>query len=77
MAPEYTFLKALGAFDRDDDEAITLTDKGRYLVLVIMREMLGGQNELRDVQRAALPEVERKLLLDNENAVVPAHPLCS
>ena len=56
----------------DDDELLTLTDKGRYLVLVIMREMLGGQNELRDVQRAALPEEERQMLLDNANAVVPA-----
>jgi coproporphyrinogen III oxidase-like Fe-S oxidoreductase len=72
MAVEYAFLKGAGAFDRDDDEKITLTDKGRYLVLVIMREMLAGQNELRDVQRAALPEEERSMLLDNANAVVPA-----
>jgi coproporphyrinogen III oxidase-like Fe-S oxidoreductase len=72
MAPEYGWLKAAGAFDRDDDELITLTDKGRYLVLVIMREMLAGQNELRDVQRAALPDAEREMLLDNANAAVPA-----
>ncbi len=70
--PRSTRLRAAGAFDRDDDELLTLTDKGRYLVLVIMREMLGGQNELRDVQRAALPEEERQMLLDNANAVVPA-----
>jgi menaquinone C8-methyltransferase len=72
LAPEYLWLKAAGAFDRDDHEVLTLTDKGRYLVLVIMREMLAGQNELRDVQRAALPDAERELLLDNANAVVPA-----
>ncbi len=69
---EYGFMKAAGAFDRDDEETLTLTDKGRYLVLVMMRVMLAGQNELRDVQRAALPELEKSLLLDNANAVVPA-----
>jgi coproporphyrinogen III oxidase-like Fe-S oxidoreductase len=68
---EYGFMKAAGAFDRDDS-MLTLTDKGRYLVLVMMRVMLAGQNELRDVQRAALPEQEKSLLLDNANAVVPA-----
>jgi menaquinone C8-methyltransferase len=72
LAPEYLWLRAAGAFDRDDAELLTLTDKGRYLILVIMREMLGGQNELRDVQRAQLPEAEREMLLDNANAVVPA-----
>lgn len=72
MAPEYAWLKAMGAFERDDDERITLTDKGRYLVLVIMREMLAGQNELRDVQRSRLPQAEREMLLDNANAAVPA-----
>jgi menaquinone C8-methyltransferase len=77
MAIEYAYLKAMGAFDRDDSEMLTLTDKGRYLVLVMMREMLAGQNELRDVQRAALPECEKSMLLDNANAVVPAHPLVS
>ncbi len=72
MAPEYAWLKAAGAFERDDEDLLTLTDKGRYLVLVIMREMLAGQNELRDVMRAALPAEEREMLLDNANAAVTA-----
>lgn len=72
LGPEYAWLKTAGAFDVDDEKQLTLTDKGRYLVLVIMREMLAGQNELRDVQRAALPEIEKSMLLDNANAVVPA-----
>ena len=41
-----------------------------------MREMLAGQNELRDVQRAALPEIEKSLLLDNANAVPPTGAAC-
>lgn len=59
---EYAFMKLSGAFDRDDDECITLTSKGRYLMVVMMRQFFIGVNNLRDQARAALPEGERQLL---------------
>jgi menaquinone C8-methyltransferase len=62
---EVSFMRAVGGFDRDDDECFTLTRTGRYLLVVMMREMLTGSNRLRDEARAALPAEERALLLDN------------
>ena len=59
---EYAFMKMSGAFDREDDECITLTPKGRYLMVVMMRQFFIGVNNLRDQARAALPEGERQLL---------------
>ncbi len=59
---EYAFMKAAGAFDCDDDESITLTRKGRYLMVVMMRQFFIGVNNLRDQARAALPPDERGLL---------------
>lgn len=59
---EYGFMKASGAFKIDDDEQITLTPKGRYLMVVMMRQFFIGVNNLRDQARAALPEDERDLL---------------
>jgi menaquinone C8-methyltransferase len=61
---EVSFMRAVGGFDRDDDECFTLTRTGRYLLVVMMREMLTGSNRLRDEARAALPPEERALLLD-------------
>ena len=45
---EVAFMKAVGAIDRDDDESLTLTALGRYLLLVMMRETLAKSNEHRD-----------------------------
>ena len=59
-----TFMRAAGAFQKDDAECLTLTRTGRYLLVVMMREMLAGSNRLRDEARAALPFEERALLLD-------------
>ena len=55
-------MKMSGAFDVDDEEQITLTPKGRYLMVVMMRQFFIGVNNLRDQARAALPEDERDLL---------------
>ena len=59
---EMAFMKLSGAFDRDDDDEITLTAKGRYLLVVMMRQFFIGVNNLRDQARAALPGEEKELL---------------
>jgi coproporphyrinogen III oxidase-like Fe-S oxidoreductase len=61
---EMSFMRAAGAFERDDAECLTLTRTGRYLLVVMMREMLTGSNRLRDEARAQLPLDERVMLLD-------------
>ena len=62
LPAEYAFMKANGAFDRDDDEMITLTPKGRYLMVVMMRQFFIGVNSIRDQARAALPGDEAALV---------------
>jgi len=64
LLPEYLFLKAAGAFDRDDAETLTLSETGRYLLVVMMREFFIGVNGIRDLARASLPEAERALFAD-------------
>ncbi len=62
LPAEYLFMKLAGAFDVDDDEKITLTPRGRYLLVAMMREFFIGVNSLRDAARSALPEDEREVL---------------
>ena len=62
LPAEYTFMKMNGAFDRDDAEKLTLTPKGRYLMVVMMRQFFIGVNSLRDQARAALPGDEHALI---------------
>lgn len=64
LALEVAFLRAAGAFERDDEECFTLTARGRYLLVVMMREILSNSNELRDEARLALPMEERMMLLE-------------
>ena len=59
---EMAFMRAAGAFDRDTPDELTLTPKGRYLTVVMMRQFFIGVNSLRDQARAALPEEERELI---------------
>lgn len=59
---EMAFMRAAGAFDHDDDRELTLTAKGRYLVVVMMRQFFIGVNNLRDQARAALTGEERELI---------------
>jgi len=61
---EYLFLKAAGGFARDDALAIELSETGRYLLVVMMREFFIGVNGIRDLARASLPEAERALFAD-------------
>lgn len=59
---EMAFMKLAGAFDVDSEDEITLSPKGRYLVVAMMRQFFIGVNNLRDQARAVLPPDERKLL---------------
>ncbi len=62
LPAEDAFMRMAGAYDVDDDEQITLTAKGRYLLVAMMRQFFIGVNSLRDQARAALPPDERQLL---------------
>ena len=62
LPAEMAFMKLAGAFETDTDEELTLTKKGRYLVVAMMRQFFIGVNSLRDQARAALPCEERTLL---------------
>ena len=59
---EMAFMKASGAFDRDTRDELTLTPRGRYLMVVMMRQFFIGVNNLRDQARAALTGDERRLI---------------
>ena len=62
LPAEMTFMRANGAFDHDDEYELTLTPKGRYLTVVMMRQFFIGVNGLRDQARAALTGEERILI---------------
>ena len=68
---EYRFMKLAGAFDVDDDEQITLTPKGRYLMVAMMRQFFIGVNSVRDQARAALPADEHDLLFGDGTITAP------
>lgn len=59
---EMTFMIAAGAFATNDADELTLTPKGRYLTVVMMRQFFIGVNNLRDQARAALTGEERELI---------------
>ena len=63
---EMAFMKASGAFDRDTRDELTLTPKGRYLMVVMMRQFFIGVNNLRDQARAALTGIAQVLLCSRE-----------
>ena len=51
LPAEYLFLKAAGAFNKDNEEEITLSSKGRYLMVALMRQFFIGVNSVRDEAR--------------------------
>ena len=61
---EMAFMRAAGAFATNDSEEITLTPKGRYLCVAMMRQFFVGVNGLRDQARAELSGFERQLIFD-------------
>ena len=59
---EMAFMNMNRAFSVNNEEELLLTPKGRYLMVVMMRQFFIGVNSLRDQARAALKEEERELL---------------
>ena len=59
---EYAFFKAVGAFEHEDADEITLSRKGKYLLVAMMRQFFISVNTVRDKARSVLPEAERELL---------------
>ena len=62
LPAEMAFMRLNGAFATDNAEELTLTPKGRYLTVVMMRQFFIGVNGLRDQARAALQGEERQLI---------------
>ncbi|MCX5680668.1 MAG: coproporphyrinogen III oxidase family protein [Candidatus Omnitrophica bacterium] len=48
---EMAFMRAAGAFGKNEGNIITLTKAGRYFMVVMMREFFSGINNLRDQAR--------------------------
>jgi len=71
LGAELAFMRIVGGIAHDDGRFVTLTEKGRYLLMVIMRETLASSNDLRDKAREALPLHERLLLLEGERCESP------
>lgn len=59
---EVLFFRMFGGFATDNAEEFTLTEKGRYLAVVMQRTMFAQLNDLRDTARNALAPDERSLL---------------
>ena len=58
---EMAFMRVNGAFEVDDAERLTLSRRGRYLLVAMMRQFFIGVNHLRDQARSALPPDELKM----------------
>lgn len=63
LTGEVAYLRAVGAFATDNKEELTLTDRGRYLLVALMRETLASSNDYRDRARANLARDEYVELL--------------
>jgi coproporphyrinogen III oxidase-like Fe-S oxidoreductase len=69
LPAEMAFMRLNGAFATNDAHELTLTPRGRYLVVVMYRQFLSGMNNLREQARAQLSGAERELLFgDGETA---------
>ncbi|MEM5774566.1 MAG: coproporphyrinogen III oxidase family protein, partial [Anaerolineaceae bacterium] len=60
---EMTFMRLSGAFAIDDASRLTLTPKGRYLLVVMMREFFSRMDKVREQARMALEPAEKAELI--------------
>jgi hypothetical protein len=72
LRAELAFMRMAGGIATDTPTEITLTPKGRYLLLVMMRETLAASNDHRDHERELLPAEEKLLLNDDAVMSCPA-----
>ncbi|MBN2247171.1 MAG: coproporphyrinogen III oxidase family protein [Coriobacteriia bacterium] len=72
LALEMTFMKLAGGIAENSERWVTLTPRGRYLLLVMMRETLATSNDHRDHERELLPAHEKLLL--NDTGAFPCGP---
>ncbi|MHB8705635.1 MAG: coproporphyrinogen III oxidase family protein [Coriobacteriia bacterium] len=77
LVPEVTFFRAAGAFATDTAEEFTLTPKGRYLTVAMMRTMFANLNSLRDSARSGLPDDERQLLFGDGTPACVSDEACA
>jgi menaquinone C8-methyltransferase len=59
---EMIFMQLFGAFARNDREKLLLTPKGRYLLVVMMREFFSSMDAVREQARQALSSEEKAVL---------------
>jgi hypothetical protein len=69
---EMAFMKLNGAFATNTADELTLTPRGRYLVVVMYRQFLSGMNNLREQARAQLTGAEHDLLFGDGEAEAQA-----
>ena len=62
LPAEMAFMSANGAFATNNEDELTLTPKGRYLTVVMMRQFFIGVTGWRDQARAARQGEERQLI---------------
>jgi menaquinone C8-methyltransferase len=68
---EMAFMRANRGFATDTSDELTLTERGRYLMVAMMREFFVGVNNVRDQARAALTTEERDLLFGEGDTACP------
>lgn len=56
---EMLFMYLVGAFSQVTGDSITMSPRGKYLSVVLMREFFSGVNNVRDQARQALSDEER------------------
>lgn len=67
LPAEMAFLRMNRAFEIDDENELTLTPFGRYLVVVMYRQFLSGLNNLREQARSKLTGAESVLQFEGEH----------
>ena len=80
LPTEMAFMRMNHAFALETADEILLTQKGRYLLVVMMRQFFIGVNNVRDQARAALSQEERTLLFgggDDDGEACGAGPATS
>jgi hypothetical protein len=68
---EMAFMRSAKALATDTEDELTLNQRGRYLLVAMMREFFVGVNHLREQARAALSAEERSELFGPQASALP------